>query len=266
MMKKTMKNLTSNISFIKYLKGHSGCKVSLFRDYSQYNEYFVRKEAKSKYSNRLVSQFIKQDKFWDLNIKSPICYGDMSQGEEIGSWYFDMEYIPGISFVEFVNRNSIEVIKPYFQKIINWIKSNNQLEKTISGDFFIKLDKLNLKRGEIKLESKIFQSYCHGDLTLENIIISNGDIYFIDFLDSPVNCQEMDVAKLLQDIYLGWSWRNNRMPIAKCKALYDMLYDEFDVTSIIHSILKLNLFRIKPYANEEVNRWIKYQIQRIESL
>lgn len=50
-------------------------------------------------------------------------------------------------------------------------------------------------------------SECHGDMTLENMIIQDGEIYLIDFLDSFYNSWLIDVAKILQDADVLWSYR-----------------------------------------------------------
>ena len=258
-----MQNLLKNNceEFIKDLQGHSGCRVSLYRD--DLDDFFIRKTAPYNYSARLVEQFIKQNKFFSVDISTPYCIGQPKQGEDLGSWYFDMEYVPGISLVEFINRNSIDRIRPIFQTILRWIKSNNTLQTNEIENISNKSKDLG-----IDIHANFNTSYCHGDLTLENIIIKDYEIYFIDFLDSPINCQEMDIAKLLQDVYLGWSWGDERFPVAKCKMLFDMLCSEFGykkIKHIIDTLLLLNLHRIKPYANEERNKWVEEKICKIES-
>lgn len=104
-------------------------------------------------------------------------------------------------------------------------------------------------------------SACCGDLTLENIILSSSGIYVIDLLDSFYNSWMIDVAKLLQDIDLGWSYRhqernyNLNLRIATAKqSLLDNLYamenGKQNVITIYH-ILLLNVLRIYPYAKDQ---------------
>ena len=60
--------------------------------------------------------------------------------------------------------------------------------------------------------SNVPLSYCCGDLTLENIMLDdNKQIYLIDFLDSFYDSWMIDVAKLLQDLELHWSYRNQEI-------------------------------------------------------
>ena len=55
--------------------------------------------------------------------------------------------------------------------------------------------------------------HCHGDLTLSNILLSEGDgdseltVVLIDFLDSFVESPLADLAKLFQDLRYGWTMR-----------------------------------------------------------
>ena len=61
----------------------------------------------------------------------------------------------------------------------------------------------------------IATTFCHGDLTLENMVIDrDGRIWLIDLLDSPLEHHWQDVAKLHQDLTGGWYLRRVA-PIAR---------------------------------------------------
>ena len=104
-------------------------------------------------------------------------------------------------------------------------------------------------------------SPCCGDLTLENIILSSSGVYVIDLLDSFCNSWMIDVAKLLQDIDLGWSYRhkerdcnlNLRLTMAKQNLLDNLFLMEDGVKNIIviYHILLLNVIRIYPYTSDK---------------
>lgn len=107
----------------------------------------------------------------------------------------------------------------------------------------------------------IQHSQCHGDLTLENIIVSNNDLYLIDFLDSFYDSWQIDIAKILQDIEIFWHYRKDKMDnnlfirllVLKrilLKKLIKIKDGEKIIESIYH-ILLLNLLRILPYTKDE---------------
>ena len=54
--------------------------------------------------------------------------------------------------------------------------------------------------------SNMTVSPCHGDLTLENIIVKDERLYLIDFLDSFFDSWFMDAGTLLQDVQVMWYW------------------------------------------------------------
>lgn len=57
--------------------------------------------------------------------------------------------------------------------------------------------------------TRLAPSPCHGDMTLENIIIKNDNLFFIDFLDSFYDSWILDIGTLLQDVQVMWSYRFN---------------------------------------------------------
>ena len=55
---------------------------------------------------------------------------------------------------------------------------------------FIKSSSLNNNQSNTKS--------CHGDLTYENMIIKQNNLYFIDFLDGYVDSKLLDISKIFQ--------------------------------------------------------------------
>lgn len=263
-----------NNQYIKELKGHSGCSLSL-RDNEIWGQ-FVEKSAMPPYSSRLFKQYGKQKNFYHDSIKTPkiiSCSSTDERYNEDHDFSFCMEYINGPTFAEYIEKNPIRDIEDKFYRILNWIKSNNNLEDSEASNFYWKMQSFEpgfLGEDEALLKKyigdgcKVFTSYCHGDLTLENILIRGDNIYFIDFLDSKINCREMDIAKLLQDILLGWSWRDKpRFPLARCGALHEIIKAEISGKMYLNSlsILLLNLYRILPYANQKTKAWAESKIK-----
>jgi serine/threonine protein kinase len=231
------------------LKGHSGCRLVL-------NGQIVTKtSANEEYNKRLVAQANKQKAFSHEHIKTPEIY---AIGETDGLAYFEMEYIRGISFVEYCRCKSITSIASK----INHLTSHN----CIKADFRQQvLDKCETLRG-FPLELLDLADWtlpvgnCHGDLTFENVLVDDNDqLYLIDFLDSYVESSEIDCSKLMQDTYCSWSYRDEAIvPWHVLKFINDMLS-----TPRRYILLLINLYRILPYTTDrDTKEWLQMQIER----
>lgn len=254
---------------IKDLGGHSGCKIYL---YENENEYFVRKISASKaYNERLGKQCLKQEKFLGNTIKTPKV---LNKGyNEEGLFYFDMEYIKGITLAKYITKIDVSEIADIAKIIINNIEFT--LENSCSSDvFYEKLHNLsnslntktnrNLKKAFDYLLSYNWNDFssssCHGDLTLENIIVKNGELYYIDFLDSFYESWLLDIGKLLQDTECMWSFRskekidvNTKLRLSILKRIILSKIQEIDTKYIkdSYAALLLDLLRIYPYVKDE---------------
>lgn len=261
------------------LKGHSGCKLELI-EMGGGNTFCVRKFSSCEnYNYRLKRQYIKQKLFVNSkNIFTPICYSH-DYSDEL--FYFDMEYIKGINFAEyFKNITNNDVIYYIDLLITNLTISRNtkiNYSRKINNNkiFLSKINELKNKNIESPeyykalelLEkfdwNKIEYSICHGDLTLENIIIDdNKNIYLIDFLDSFFNSWMIDAAKILQDLDIKWSFRKNKLD-TNFKIKLDLAKNLFiknirkidnnnnDCLLNIYFCLLLNIVRIYPYTKDE---------------
>ena len=108
--------------------------------------------------------------------------------------------------------------------------------------------------------SKLVPTQCHGDMTLENIIIKDDRMYFIDFLDSFYDSWFLDIGTLLQDVQVMWSYRFqnevNMNTVLRLIVFRDLLLDEISkidssyVIEIYYSLLQ-KLIRIYPYTEDE---------------
>jgi hypothetical protein len=209
---------------IRTLSGHSGCLVELCLagDY-----YFVRKTSASpEYNARLGSQIDKQIALSRI-IPTPAIY---DRGEKDGLLFFDMEFVRGHGFISYAPLQSINDLCAIVERLTKSIKL---LADTSSGclsptQFEAKLESL----ARIIPHSPFFSDYsgflldlmatltaedwsniprslCHGDLTVENMMLTDdGSIVFIDFLDGDLESVWMDIAKLIQDLKSGWSLRS----------------------------------------------------------
>ena len=260
--------------FVKKLNGHSGCHVNLIKSNSGEQFYVLKESGCKEYNYRLKIQCKKQKLFkHQFNVLAPKI---LETGYKDKLFYFSMEYIAGRTLAEHTEKVRILEIGDLIKRLFNCILTSNISFDTNNHIIFMnKIDSLKYLLEKHKhlysafhiLENfnwnNVQKSYCHGDLTLENILITDDNkIYLIDFLDSFYNSWQIDVAKLLQDLELGWSFRNEKMDsnrslrlqIAK-KALIEeilMLNNGESLLNTIYHLLLLNVIRIYPYTNDQL--------------
>lgn len=256
---------------IRKLTGHSGCNLNLYK-----NEecIFLRKDAGSvSYNKRLKKQYAKQKNF---SLKGVFTPQVLSHGfTENGLFYFDMEYINGVSLAEYMKeiriKEIVELVSLLFKSLsVKTAKQSNTAHQVFTAKIYNLQETLNTQSQTVSNAfsilnhfdfSQIPLSECCGDLTLENIIISSKGIYVIDLLDSFYNSWMIDIAKLFQDIDLGWSYRytnkdfglNLRLATAKQAILDNILALKNGKKQLreIYHILLLNILRIYPYAQDK---------------
>ena len=115
--------------------------------------------------------------------------------------------------IEFILNCKNKNLSKYNDSII--LKKINDLKKKkiFSGKFFLKvfnyLEKYNWKNIE--------KSFSHGDLSLENILIKNKKIKFIDVSENFIESYKLDVSKLMFDLICFWSFRKIELRIDTLK-------------------------------------------------
>ncbi len=283
------------------LGGHSGCKIEVVHDA---NETFVRKTSPGRdYNLRLRNQYLKQRslKFPAVNVTSIY-----NSGYSDGFFYFDMEFVNGSTLAKHLQTVAISEIGELIDKLTSHMVFDAPFDKSAKSIFDNKVDSvmesiyrsldevlvenLNLKR-LLDESNQILRGYswdfvpntlCHGDYTLENILITkNHELYVIDLLDSFYDSWQIDFAKLLQDVELGWSFRFESMSenltiraIIFRQCLFNKLnhypYSKEMMVSIYH-VLLLNILRIVPYTHDDVTMQhlihnIEYLIEKIKWL
>ena len=208
---------------------HSKSKFSLIKIK---NKIYIKKKP-NKIDNRELQSIQKQKNFipFKVNNYDVIAAKIISKKKFIRkNKYYYIEFFRGKSGQDILltgNKEEIEILKnflnEYFFKNVNLnkIKSRNLLliRKKIS------LLKKNIKVKKIKNFKKIFtfiskslnkknftfeENFCHGDLTLSNIIINykTKKIILIDFLKSYDDNIMQDISKIYQDFVLMWSARD----------------------------------------------------------
>lgn len=286
-----MKTKVKDNEFIKNLSGHSGCNVVLKQ---KENSLIVEKSASTiKYNYRLKRQCKKQDKFLSKNsVHVPKI---LNYGYKDNLFYFDMEFVSGKTLAEYIEDISIMEIASHMKCLFSSLYMNNNFANSTAMTIFRnKISALKIELSDYKqlneifnsLEeydwSKVHKSPCHGDLTLENIILgADKNLYLIDFLDSFYNSWMIDIAKLLQDLELKWSFRNKtisknmelRLLVAKEILIEEILKRDngFEDVKTIYHLLCLNIVRIYPYVKdvatlEFLNSSIEFLAGKIKNL
>lgn len=254
------------------LGGHSGCKILLCED--ENNVAFVRKISSSKdYNYRLKIQAEKQKQFKSNSIKAPEVY---TQGvTENGLYYFDMEYVQGITLAEYMKTVKVVKERNLVEMIVHNIVEIKTSSEVVDENIFLNKiaslkDKLTVLNNKTINEAilmlqchswkRFCRTKCHGDLTLENIIIKDGQMYLIDFLDSFYDCWIMDISTLMQDVQAMWSYRYqdevNINTLMRLIVFRDILMDEVrsiapeDYIEVYYALL-LKLIRIYPYTKDD---------------
>lgn len=268
-----------SIQTIQELSGHSGCRVMLCQDD---DSTFIRKKSSTKpYNERLKKQWIKQKHFGRGALKTPAVLGS---GYENGLFYFDMEYISAQNMADYIDAAELDDILSFLDLLFRNLPvektGRNQHAASVFSGKLHALAQTVPTDEEVVFEaikrlydfdfSTVPRTWCCGDLTLENILITeNKNIYLIDFLDSFYSSWMIDVAKLFQDLEFRWSYRDRpknihrelKLLIAKeilIKKVVDLDRDVKTLFTIYHLVL-LNTLRIIPYAKDAATRRYLHQ-------
>ncbi|MDR1521846.1 MAG: phosphotransferase [Streptococcaceae bacterium] len=275
---------------IRNLGGHSGCEILLCEDE---NGKFVRKISSGlDYNDRLAQQCKKQNNYKDDQIIAPKVLASGYNSDEL--FYFDMEYIQGTTLANYIKTIPLFEIAGLINVLFESIIANVANSKNDSKLFYDKINSLkettyrlnsdlinySLERSEKHSWDKIVLSNGHGDLTLENIIIKNNQLYFIDFLDSFYDFWIMDLGTMMQDLLIGWSYRAENIDTnakIRVKIFRELLVEKlqvYDDTLLleIYYVLLLKLIRVFPYVEdkrtfkflEKKSQMLLYIIRKLE--
>lgn len=255
---------------ISNLGGHSGCEILLCEEN---DKIFVRKISSSvNYNKRLKIQAEKQANFTSLTIKKPAVL-DMGYIGDL--FYFDMEYIQGITLAKYMKDIEVGKVRNLVEMILSGISLtdlyNAKCDKIVFANKIESLKKqlhsLNnqvINKAIMYLERHSWENFsfsaCHSDLTLENIMVKDNQLYFIDFLDSFYDCWLLDIGTILQDVLVMWSYRNEGETdintIIRLIIFRDILIDKIreiqpEYVADVYFALLLKLIRIYPYTNDK---------------
>jgi thiamine kinase-like enzyme len=265
---------------MNFSSGLSGCKIELL------DNKVVRKYSSSlDYNSRLILQIDKQNLFSNLIFKN-ITTPKVLNVTRDNLYYFDMEYIPGKSFYDYfsVASNSnikfvLETIFEYFDTLIDNYKTVNVQtnilkkikslkEKTLLNEYLNYLENYVTKNKII-----IPKTFCHGDLTFNNIIFHKKRLFFIDFLDSYIDSFLCDLIKLKQDLFYLWGLTIENKKSIRVYQIYSYIWEKIEqryfeyINNINFDILDaLNLLRLEPYLTNDYQRSILNEIIKTTKL
>jgi aminoglycoside phosphotransferase len=195
--------------------------------------WFVRKVATDPSgSERLQHQARKQQRAGALDVPLRVPRV-LDEGTVDGRYFFDMEFVRGQDGASHLRRASLDDVRRFASVLCAHIdsaanhppiidvpalvdpfsalfarvtdahnKTNGALSDDVLGRLMLGLDRIR-RMGPVK------PTLCHGDMTLENLVVTeSGQVYAIDLLDGPAEHWWFDVAKLHQDLDGGWYQRH----------------------------------------------------------
>ena len=249
--------------------GLSGCKLTISPDGKIVSKF----SSGVDYNFRLLNQAEKQKYFSGLKINNIKCPSVLSVDSNSEIYSFNMEYISGNSYLDFLEYSSPSYIESFISSIFLYLDSISKIssEKYSHTEFILscrkKIDSIIDKIPDNKFvnylnnridacsDSNLSFTFCHGDLTLSNILFSSDSFYFLDFLDSYIESWVVDLVKLKQDLFYHWNLRRNSRELSLRSVQVSMfiwtsIENKFNeiISSEYFKILEvLNFLRIYPY-------------------
>jgi aminoglycoside phosphotransferase len=278
------------------LTGHSGDTLCLIQ---MDDRSFVRKQAGSPArAKRLALQCEKLRHAHEHGIACPSVY---RAGMSDGAFSFDMEFVPAESLAHSLMTGQDVDWKQLLLQLTALLK----LYQASSGNpipdasFVAKLDNIAancrtnvatahelLRIHDVVSRLKAFgwndvpRSECHGDLTLENILLrQDGTAVFIDFDVPDQSSWWLDIAKLFQDLYGHWCLRDmvlsnpDRMAVLNAQLAMSRAASVIEPTlagmvpggmTRLRPLVAFHLLRTLPYAHSPLI--VDYVLRRIATI
>lgn len=264
----------------KLKSGLSGCRLEILD-----NKTIRKYSSSAEYNNRLSLQCDKQILFSNLilkNIDTPKVYS--FNKDQL--YFFDMEYVCGVSFFDYFSNSNINEIDFVIDTLFGYFDFliTTKRDCKINNQILEKINALKEKTNYLKylcfieqyvLENQIIipKTFCHGDLTFSNILFHKNRLFFIDFLDSYVDSFICDLVKLKQDLFYLWNLKVQDCHTLRMSQIYRYIWDKiynrysFFIKDRSFDLLdSLNLLRIEPYLTNHSHRVILDKIIKSCSL
>jgi len=257
------------------MKGFSGGTV----------EVRVRKTAADKSKNTRLDYEITRLNHIGQNYGPHICTPTIYQDSRLikdGVFSYEMEYIPGLRLEDALPTMTVSEIGKTAQRLACFIMacSDNLAIPSPRGivitpeEQFIreKLDSISLHIDPewpesieytdvakwVEVDTPTKSTMCHGDLALDNIIVSGNRLYLIDALCQGFDNYHWDIAKILQSCLCHWPTVRDNDEIYPMDESFPILgslllraLDEHCDHARVVLYLGTTLARIIPYAPTE---------------
>jgi RIO-like serine/threonine protein kinase len=203
---------------VKELYGFSGNQILLMKKHDQ---LFVRKIGNISRNIERMSALVEQ---------YPVPKIFKSSNKML-----DMEYLHGLDIKSYLKTHNYDHLLKFILGVLDKFSESTQV-KDYSDIFIQKMqevefDEMPFTREELfdKLPKELPSSNYHGDLTLENIIYTEDNgFYLIDCATTEYDSYIFDIAKLRQDLELGWFTRkDNVMLDVKTKHIQQIILDKY---------------------------------------
>ncbi len=215
-----------------------------------------------------ITEITKHSK--KISIKMP--YIDGLNGSDIILYSHRSNFISFLNFIESYFLESFKKIdyknidSSILLKKVDDIYSNMQFKISISEKVIIncinKTKNFTIPIGD-----------CHGDFTLDNIIMGNdGKFYLIDFLATYLETPLQDFVKLKQDTIYGWCVRKlSKSDQTKASVFFDKIKAlpilkkiEIEYTREVKILNLISLLRIAPYVRDKITEnWLVYNLNKV---
>lgn len=171
----------------------------------------------------------------------------------------DIEYIHGLDIKNYLKNRSIDHLYNFLEETLIKLSSNSNL-KDYTEVYKSHLNSINwhpllpFTKEEIfeKLPKILPQSIYHGDLTLENILFSEKDnFYLIDPVTTNYDSWVFDIAKMRQDMQCKWFVRKDKLKIrVKLEELQEKILNRFPEANDDYLLIMM-LLRVFKYAKHK---------------
>lgn len=274
------------------LDGFSGNKIEVIRSAGK---TFVRKTAKSIDQNdKLKKEIEKLEKLKQISEKHndfkvpKITLTDQNQNQLL---FYELEFISGENFDSSLQKLSSDKIKIFSKKLgriietisqypvhcqidekqfleqkfmemitkVNKMDLSTNLGKDLFNEYCKKVENLEINNADLNNKS----TFCHGDLALDNILISKkNEIYLIDPLHNDYENIMWDYAKVLQSSMTYWNLikyqnfqliSNNKKIVITSNEHITMFHKHF-----LENLENKNISTITLYLAATLSRIVKY--------
>ena len=226
---------------VKELYGFSGNQILLMQ---KHNKLFVRKIGN-------ISRNVERMQALAADYPLPQLY-------TVSKKMIDMEYLHGLDIKSYLKTNNYKKVLGFILSILDKL-SSNAVDKDYTETYIKKLqeisfDEMPFTREQLleRLPKILPSSNYHGDLTLENIIWTEDRGFFlIDCATIEYDSYIFDIAKLRQDLELGWFTRkDNAMLNVKTKYIQEKILQQHPTANNDY-LLILMLLRVYRHSRPD---------------